>query len=797
MSSSQAQTEEQQEVPLEEALKLAQGHHQQGNYILAERTYRDILKAVPDHFPTTQFLGVLLYQSGDFKGAKEYLEIAVNTEPENAHCLNNYGGVLARLGDHEKALEMYDKALEIDPNYRDALNNKSNALWGIGDYKGAEKVSRKILENAPNDLVALNNLGMILAKQVKFEESLDIWEEAAQKNPEEPMIWINWGNTLREMGNLKESKEKCQKAVELAPKSPEALNNLANALRDLGKVDEAIELYKKATEEKPNYHEAHYNLAVAYGDNDRYYDAIVAARYAVAFKEDFIEAYSPLSKGLCEMAEYEQAHMAAQKAIHLDPTRADSYLDLADVLLKLEQYDDSEAAMQEALKHEPDSARAFMKLSEIREKMNNFEGAMEAIDKAIEMSPDMAALWVRKGLICYVGTDVAEGIKYFDKALQLQPGWVMAMQYKAEMLISLNRNEEAEKLVRDILAKTKKIPATYSTLVSLKRFTSEDDPDFQDMKALEDTAERFGAQVESVYHFSMSEAYEQMKDYDKAFKHLKKANDLKHARLPNLRWRDIDFHEVIKNKYTPEFIEQMKGQGYESDMPVFIVGMPRSGTTLTEQIISSHPEVFGAGELPDLGQVYKIVQRDQEATVASLGEEYVRLLKERDLTGKAKRVTDKMPANYMYIGFIKSILPNAKIIHCRRNPIDTCLSCYKQNFARGQHWSYNLEDLAEQYQRYLGMMQYWRDVMPGEFLEIDYEDTVGNFEEQARKLIDFVGLEWDDACLEPHKQKRAVLTASKAQVTKPVYKTSVEKWRRYEDQLQPLVSRLLPDQAKS
>ncbi|MEC7029312.1 MAG: sulfotransferase, partial [Pseudomonadota bacterium] len=146
-----------------------------------------------------------------------------------------------------------------------------------------------------------------------------------------------------------------------------------------------------------------------------------------------------------------------------------------------------------------------------------------------------------------------------------------------------------------------------------------------------------------------------------------------------------------------------------------------------------------------------------------------------------------MPGNFARIGEIVSILPNAKIIHTRRNPIDNCLSCYKQNFARGQYWSYNLEELAEYYKLYEDLMAYWREVLPGQFLEIDYEDTVSDLETQARKLIDYVGLEWNDACLQPHKQKRAVLTASKMQVIKPVYKTSVKAWERYGKNLEPLI----------
>ena len=215
--------------------------------------------------------------------------------------------------------------------------------------------------------------------------------------------------------------------------------------------------------------------------------------------------------------------------------------------------------------------------------------------------------------------------------------------------------------------------------------------------------------------------------------------------------------------------------------------MPRSGTTLTEQIISSHPDVFGAGELPDIMRTKRRVNEISAANLKEAGQLYVDLTSARDKSGKAKRITDKMPGNYMNIGFIASILPNAKIIHCCRSPMDTALSNYKQNFMVGQYWSYDLEEMGVEYLRYLDLMEYWHEQLPGRILDIHYEDTVNDLEGQARRLIDHIGLPWDDACLEPHKQKRAVLTASKSQVTKPVYKTSVQKWKRYEDQMQPLV----------
>ena len=486
----------------------------------------------------------------------------------------------------------------------------------------------------------------------------------------------------------------------------------------------------------------------------------------------------------------------AQRALHSNPDSSEPYLNLADVLSRVDQFDDAEAAIQEAVKREPDSARAFMKLSEIRERINDYDGALKAVEQGLEISPDMVALYVRRGLIHFYNEDPEEGLKHIDKALSMAPEYVAAMQHKAELLISLNRNDEAKEIIEKVIELDKEIPGAYSTLVTLKKFESEDDIDFQHMKKLESKIDTYGQEAASVYFFAMSDAYEQLKNYDKAFKFLKKANDIKRKLVPHARWKEDNLHKAIETQYTPELLTRLSGSGYDSDVPIFIVGMPRSGTTLTEQILSSHPDIYGAGELRELGDVHCILPHKMTPEdMKTLGKEYVDLVKQKDKTGKALRIVDKMPANYLYLGFVASILPNAKIIHCRRNPIDTCLSCYKQSFARGQYFSYDLEDLATEYQAYLDLMDYWREVLPGRILEVDYEETVGNFEEQARKLIDHVGLEWNDACLEPHKQKRTVITASKAQVTQPIYKTSVEKWKRYEKDLQPLVKRLLPDQA--
>ena len=307
------------------------------------------------------------------------------------------------------------------------------------------------------------------------------------------------------------------------------------------------------------------------------------------------------------------------------------------------------------------------------------------------------------------------------------------------------------------------------------------------MKKLAESIDNYGLEGKAILNFSLFKAYEDVGEYEQAFECLKAANDAKRDSLPFKELQESNMVENKKATFTPAFMKEYEGKGYDSDIPVFILGMPRSGTTLTEQIISSHPQVYGAGELPDLGTVIREMGPMTPANAAAMGQAYVDKIKARDVTGKALRITDKMPGHCNNIGLIRCMLPQAKIILCRRDPIDNCLSCYKQNFATGHYWSYTLETLAGHYNKFAELMEYWKALLPDQFIEVQYEETVNNFEEQARRLIDYVGLEWDDACLKPHKQKRTVLTASKDQVIRPIYKSSVEAWRRYEKQLQPLV----------
>lgn len=309
----------------------------------------------------------------------------------------------------------------------------------------------------------------------------------------------------------------------------------------------------------------------------------------------------------------------------------------------------------------------------------------------------------------------------------------------------------------------------------------------------------FAGRALNALHNGAAKVHEQNGDYRKAFVHFRKANEADTVPFDVARYRA--WVDTVIASFTPETFATRRDMGSSSDVPVFVIGMPRSGTTLVEQIIARHPEAAGAGELDRIwkigqaihyhdpsGRFLSAIDARPAAEMATLGQKYAALLK--FFAPKARRVVDKLPHNFELLGLIALILPEARIVHLRRNPIDTCLSCYQTRLNELHGYSRDLTTLGLYYREYARLMEHWRRVLPLKFLDLDYETLTGDFEAQARRLIAFLDLPWDPACLSFHEATSAVRTFSRNQVRNPIYQTSVGRWRRYESELQPLIAAL-------
>lgn len=783
------------QIPLEEAQNLAISNIQQGNYRVAASVLEDILKLRKKDGQFLYLMGLCQYYLGNFSDSLGYFEKALKDKAAEAEWFCNYGIILTEAGDHKKALKIHDKAISKDPDYARTYWNKAHTHWLTGDFVQAEHFARIATQKDPQDADGWLNLGTALVKIGRKDEAVAAWERALEINPDFAYAWNNLGNVLRDMGQLKAAAEKCLKALAIDENYPEAQNNLGNALLDLDEPQESLMHYQKAIALKPDYIEAQNNLAINYMKLSRFEDAKTHARIALSYKDDYLDALISLSVAHRALGEMEDAEKAIQKALKLKPESAEVRIDLADVLYMQDRYAEAEIELRQAQEYDPGSPRVYLKLSEVLERGNKPQEALEAIDDAIGLNAEMPEAYLRKGQILLLMNKAEDAEAAFSHTLNLKADSAEAHLAFVDLYLSKGQKDKALESFEKAKALAPEFPTLYYMQSKLKRFT-EDDPDFHQMVKMAEDVEKYGLDYASILHYALFSAYEDIGDYDAAFGHLMKANACKRETVPYDPKDQLQNFERLKDVYSADFLKSFEGLGDDSAVPVFILGMPRSGTTLTEQMLSAHPDIYGAGELLYIGTLDQEFGFLTAENAHKQGQRYIEQVRALDKEGTAKHITDKMPGNFAHLGKIVSILPKAKIIHTRRNPIDTCLSCFKQSFARGQYWSYNLEELGDYYNAYVGLMEHWAEVCPNAFIDCTYEDLVQDPEPKMRDLLSYVDLPWDDACLSPHKNKRTVLTASKTQVTQPIYTSSVQAWKRYERQLEPLIEKLENGAAK-
>ena len=437
-------------------------------------------------------------------------------------------------------------------------------------------------------------------------------------------------------------------------------------------------------------------------------------------------------------------------------------------------------------------AFAHLILAEAYEKLYEVDAAMIHFKNVVKLKPSMVAGLCGLGRT-YIRSGHADlALPYFEKAYRIDRNHKGVSVGLAEALNSLGRMEEGAKHLEVAIRKRHSIGWSWSSLVTARKF-SDDAPELDRIR--KDLADPDLTTDDKAHlHFAAGKILNDLKRYDEAIAEYKagkagKGHDFDVETYA--RWVD-----AMTGLFTAEMFRDHAGIGDPSEVPVFVVGMPRSGTTLTEQICASHPSVHGAGELYDMRQLTRTVGSSNQELLAALTPENSARLAGRYLAQvrrhapDALRIVDKMPHNFELIGFIALLFPNARIIHCRRDPIDTCVSCYMTDFNMWHAYTADLEKLGLYYRAYDRLMRHWNSVLPGRIFERRYEDLIADQETETRRLIDHLGLPWDDACLSFHKQQRQVGTPSMFQVRQLVYKSSVKRWKNYGDELQPLIKAL-------
>ena len=444
---------------------------------------------------------------------------------------------------------------------------------------------------------------------------------------------------------------------------------------------------------------------------------------------------------------------------------------------------------------------AHSTLSKACIRLHRTSAAIELCRKAIAEDADFTDAYCNLGLALRQARDLPGAIEAFHTAIRIEPEFAEAHNNLGIVYMDGGDMERAMDCFREALRLDPRMAASSMNMSRARRFGELDLPEISRIEGLVEAGD-VSDEGKINLHFALGKMFDDCARYDQAFEHFCEANRYKRARV---RF-DADHYRrwfaKFRDVFTPAYFEEHSGLGDTSERPVFIVGMPRSGTTLVEQILASHPQVYGADELTTIFDIVCVLEQRSAGDgtypdcIASLdrsalpwgARQYLDNLQALD--SQAARVTDKMPTNFFHLGLIAAMLPGARIIHCRRDAMDVCLSNFVQLFAEGHYYSYDLSDTATYYRGYEQVMSHWREVLPTRIFDVQYEELVEDPERISRALVDYIGLDWDERCLAFHQTERAVRTASNWQVRQPIYKTARKRWKNYEQHLTELKSDL-------
>jgi tetratricopeptide (TPR) repeat protein len=676
-----------------------------------------------------------------------------------------------------------------------------------GFLADADELTRRAAAAQPDNAEAEHMLGIIAHQSGKPTEAIEHVRRAIAIKPDVALYHANLGEMCRLAGRVEDAIAAGRRALELNPGYAGALSNLGIAMFDQGKFEEALDHYDRAIALEENFAQAHSNRGNALQRLKRFAEAEPSYRRAIELQPGFADAWNNLGTCLRELKRPEEAETVYRKALELGPNNPDTLDNLALALKDLDRFEEAADLMRRALVIENRSDKLHLHYGTVLLDQKKVEEAAAAVEGALALNPNNYDAVNLMGRVAFERGDLQASLAYYRRALTLKPDLSDAYNNMGNVLKDLGQLQEAQDAYLQALQLDPNITGVYVNLADSKKFTA-GDPHLEAMEALAQRPDMLSKSDRMQLDFALGKAYADIKDYGRSFERLLAGNTAKRATIAYDEKATFALFDRIEHVFTRELIGAMTGFGDPSAMPIFVIGMPRSGTTLVEQIVASHRLVFGAGELQTFNDVILNVRGTDNNTISypefvpaldgpalrQIGAMYitkVRAIAAKNGQANVPYLTDKMPSNYYFTGLIHLALPNAKIIHTIRDPVDTCISCFSKLFSAEQNHTYDLGELGRYYRRYEELMAHWRGVLPaGRLLEVHYEDVVADLEGQARRIIDYCGLSWDERCLAFHKTERPVRTASATQVRQPIYKSAIGRWRVYEEHLGPLLSAL-------
>ena len=608
----------------------------------------------------------------------------------------------------------------------DARIRMASQMLDSGSQDEAEKVLLEVTERNPGAAEAWLLLASMQGRQARYAEVVESCRRVLNSEPRHAMAHSLLGSACSSLGRTQEGFEHLEQALRLMPGDPRVLNNLGSALYIAGRLDEAACRYEAALRSSPGHVQALFGLGNCRMAQRRGSEALSRYQQAYSAMPENYDINMSMGRANISMGRLEAAQACFERAAGLTDSPAAARFELARTLEFQGSLAEALVQVEQSLQYQPDNVNTRAKYAQIRFKMGDLEAAHREVRALLDqerITPDVVLSW---GDMCWHFGDCAQ-----------------------------------------VLAKGRSL--------------------------IDD--QRLGADEEGSLHYLLGRLLDREGAYDEAYEHYVRANTLLSCDFDRVGHSNM--LETLMAAYSCDALVNHAQSSCQDERPVFIVGMPRSGTSLVEQILSSHEQVFGAGELnytkDFASELFRGHESELGACLSSVSARQLDVLANRylDLAGKragtAARITDKMPANYLWLGLIAQMFPRARVIHCQRDPRDTCLSIYFQSFTQAHPYASDLGDLAFYYRGYERMMAHWTAVLDLPMLDVRYDQLVTDLEGCTRMMLDFLGLPWNSACLAFHRSKRATATASWDQVRQPVHTRSLCRWRNYQARIGPLI----------
>lgn len=771
------------EDPLTPAIALREA----GDYAAAHQWLEAWLAQQPHDVAAWALLAHVALLRKDEAQAEAALQRASALDAQHPAVLRNQARLLIKRQQAAPALTLAQQACTHEPSLENQLLLAA-ALGANGRDTEAAPLIERILQTKPDYAEAWANRALLLLRAKQPEAALQAAQKAVSLKPHLEQVWALIASLHAQQRHWREASEALRKSLEYAPEEVGRLSDLGEFLRRDKQLDEALRVLEQAVTAQPQNYAAWVNYGTALQEAERIDEAKAAYEKALALQPNSAEVANNLGALAKDREDWEEALRYFEQALTAKPDHVEIMSNKAAALNALERFEEAEALARAALDRQPDHPEAKLTFAKAMAGLSRYAEA-ESLLRPLAGLPDASSTPT---------TDLSPNLRS------------KVCHQLGTMYAELGRKEEAKALFMQAIELAPDDPTAYYGLADVYRF-QRGDSYFERLERLYQRANKEAISRHEYLLYAMAAAYEHLGERERSFDLLLEASR-RHRRM--IRYDaegEARFFQALEQAITREVYLRLQGHGYATNLPIFILGMPRSGTTLMEQILAAHPEVHGAGELklfsralgsglrigemvlgsrPAIGAPAGQIPLAEEA-LAAIGERYVTAL--RALHPSARHITDKMPGNFPWLPLIALAMPGAKIIHMRRHPLDTCLSCLRTRFAEGQKWSYDLGELGRYYAGYWRLMAHWRQVCPEAFIDVDYERLIAEPEAETRRVLDDLGLPWDESCMRFHELERPVRTASRSQVRQPIYTSSQGKWRSLLPRLGALVEALGPE----